>query len=117
MTDWTRTIERWEAEFGVRRHPPAAPDALERAVAQLGLPADLVGLYTCSNGLSSGWFWVLPIYDGTNVRRTWDSIQRANDPNMTSFLERDAELLGQFLVFAGLDAGGCAVIDRVDVSI
>lgn len=60
---------------------------------------------------------MLPIYDDADVRRTWDSVQRANDPRLTSFLAQDAELLRRFLVFAGLNAGGCAVIDRADGSL
>ncbi len=80
-------------------------------------PDALCDFYTYCNGLSLAWFNILPIENPNDIKRTWAGIERANDANKTPYLEGDPRLLSQFVVFAELDAGKCAVISRIDSSI
>ena len=74
--DWTQTIAEWQQLYGLRTYPPATPEVVKAAENTLGpLPVDLVSLYRCSNSLSVAWFQVLPLFDASNVKRTWDSLQ------------------------------------------
>lgn len=62
------------------------------------LPEDLKQLYTVTNGFFSVYIDVLPILDRNNIKRTWDSIEKANSSN-TKFLV-SSELLEHFCIFA-----------------
>jgi hypothetical protein len=116
--DWTSVVAAWKREFVVQVFPPATNELVDAAIKTMGpLPYDLLAVLFITNGLTSGWFSLLPLHDATDVKRTWDSLQRANDLKTTRFLDRDETLLSRFLVFAALDAGGCAVIDRADGSL
>lgn len=83
----------------------------------MDLPQDLWDFYARTNGLDSGWLKVLPLADATTIKRTWDSLQRANDPSKTAYFGGDEELLHRFLIFAALDAVRCAAFDRSDGTI
>lgn len=117
MTAWEETLLRWKAEFNIQTRLPVTPEVLDNTAQQLGLPTDLMALYEHTNGISREWLNVLPILDPASPKRTWDSIQRANDLQNTACLEADESLLRRFVVFASLDAGHCAAIDRVDGSV
>ena len=111
-------LDDWQGRYALHVRSPARQEALQEAINQIGnLPDDLSALYQCSNGLSLHWFTVLPLYDSADVKHTWNSLQRANNPQTTRFLEADETLIRRFIVFASLDAGRCAVIDRSDSSL
>jgi hypothetical protein len=118
MTDWAQQIELWREIAPLKTFPPAGKESFDAARAQVnGLPAALQEFYGTTNGLVAGSFIVLPLEDPTDIRRTWDSIQRANDPKATKFLAQSAELLGRFIVFADIGVGQAAAFDRTDGSI
>lgn len=105
-------------DFGCDVLPPVGTERLREAEAALGqLPSDLRSLYSFCNGLSSGWFAVLPLFDADRLKATWDSAERANNPSTTRFLARSRDLLARFLVFATIGGNECAVIERTDGSI
>jgi len=58
-------------------------------------------------------FKVYRAFDPDAPTKTWDSIQRANDPAKTDALRSDPDLLRRFLVFADI-GDGFAAIDRQD---
>lgn len=97
--------------------PPASPAALG-ALAQSvrGVPAELEALLKLSNGLVCRSFELFPAFDSANPKKTWNSIQRANDASVTDALGGSEDLLDRFLVFADI-GDGFAVFDRGDGSI
>jgi len=111
-------IARLMNHHGVKRLTPLALGRIREVSDRLGpVPNDLVEFFSLTNGLVHEWFRVLPLEDATNPKRTWDSIERANDPSTTRFLDGDRDLLERFLVFAEIGGGNCAMIDRTDMSI
>jgi hypothetical protein len=86
-------------------------DDLRRSVGEV--PEALVELLRFSNGLEYRSFHLFPALDKADPKRTWDSIQRANEPNRTSALGGNPSLLARFLVFADI-GGAFAAIDRRD---
>ncbi len=114
---WEETLLRWKADFDIQTRRPVTPEVLDNAAQQIGLPTDLMALYEHTNGISRAWLNVLPILDPDDPKRTWDSVQRANDLQKTACLEGDESLLRCFVVFAVLDAGRCAAVDRDDGSV
>jgi hypothetical protein len=61
-------------------------------------------------------FRLYSVFDPTDLKRTWESLERANDPEKTRALGGDPSLLGRFLVFADI-GNGHALWDRTDGSI
>lgn len=97
-----------ELELG----PPAAADVLDETERQVGrLPAELRALLASANGVTCRSFRILSAYDQKYPKKTWDSIQRANDAKKTQALAGDPALLERFLVFADI-GGGFAAWDR-----
>lgn len=82
MTNWRVALAQLQTDFpDLELLPPAPVAAIDSAAAALGgIPEDLADLYRTTNGLSLGWFAILPVYDEERVRTTWDSIARANEP-------------------------------------
>ena len=97
--------------------PAATPAAIGEAERVLGeLPRDLKELLTRTNGLVCRSFRVFSAFDPQQPKKTWESLQRANDPTKTQALGGDRELLRRFLVFADI-GGGTAAWDRTNDSI
>jgi hypothetical protein len=118
MLNWMQQIDAWRALAALKIFPPASEASLEDARQLVkDLPIVLEGLYRASNGLSAGAFKLLPIYDPSDVKRTWDSIQRANDARATRFLGRSSQILERFIVFADIGVGRAGAFDRTDGSI
>jgi hypothetical protein len=94
--------------------PPASPAVLAATELAVGpLPAPLRQLLAVSNGLRCGRIRVFSAFDERLPKKTWESVQRANDPEKTRALGRSPELLRRFLVFA--DVGNCYLLwDRTD---
>ena len=104
--------------YNVRVQTPVPVDEVERQLAQLNANfPDLREFYAFTNGLDKDWFRVFPLEDKSNLKKTWDSLGRANDPAKTRYLREHAELLDSFLVFAEISGGNCALLDRNDKSI
>jgi hypothetical protein len=112
--EWKRQIEDWHAAFEFKTRPP-----IKRAEqpGNLSFPDDFGTLSEVTNGLRSDWFHLLPFHSPDDVKDTWDSLNRANDPTTTRFLGRDDELMKRFFIFAEIGGSHCACIDRKDGSI
>lgn len=92
--------------------PGATQHALAGAEIELGrLPTQLRLLLEVSNGLECRSFRLFPVYDEERVKKTWDSIQRANMPDPRSVLAEDDELRSRFLVFASI-GNGTALLEK-----
>jgi hypothetical protein len=115
MVQWISQIKN---EYpGLETFPPASPSALEKVKQSLGeLPEELEALLKASNGMIYHKFRLFPAYDPANPKKTWESLQRVNDPAKTRALRGDQELLNRFLVFADI-GDGYAMFDRTDGSI
>jgi len=97
--------------------PPAETSVLDKAQSAVGsLPGPLRELLTVSNGLICRSFRVYSAFDDTSPRKTWESLQRANDPEKSDAFGGDAGLHERFLVFADI-GNGYAMMDRSDSSI
>jgi hypothetical protein len=113
MTPFARSLGRLLADYKVELAPPLLETQVSKALATIGpVPDQLIELYHVTNGFSQNHFRVFPIESGNDIRNTWDSIQRANDPQHTKYLGANQELLEQYLVFADIGFGTCAAIKR-----
>lgn len=118
VVDWKQKIQSWHKITQLRTFPPVSDALLNEARARVSdFPAELEELYKVTNGLTAGPFKILPIEDRTDLKRTWDSLQRANKPDATRFLSRSQQLLDQFIVFADIGLGRAAAYDRREGSI
>lgn len=118
MTKWIQMIDSWRRIVPLRTFAPASELSIGEAGKQVaGLPEALEEFYKITNGLSAGSFKILPVVDAADIKRTWDSVQRANDAGSTKFLARSSELLKRFIVFAEIGPGRAAAFDRTDGSI
>lgn len=118
MINWTQRIDAWRAITPVKSFPPASEPAIENARQHIRDFPDVLETFLAStNGLIVGPLKMLPVEDEKDIKRTWDSILRANNPGSTRFLNRSDELLNRFIVFAEIGAGRAAAIDRTDGSI
>lgn len=118
MTKWIELLEVWRASGPLRTFAPASDARLATARDRVrDLPAELDAFYKITNGLAAGSFKILPIEDETDKKRTWDSLQRANDVRTTRFLGRSVQMLESFIVFADIGVGRAAAISRSDGSI
>jgi len=97
--------------------PPADEDVIDEATKALGsLPKEITLLLGATNGLSCRSFRLYSAFDRANAKKTWESLQRANDPGKTSALGANPDLLQRFLVFADI-GNGYAAWDRENGSI
>lgn len=118
MTNWLQRIDGWRAGASIKSFPPASAASVENAQRQIdGFPEALKSFLETTNGLLVGPFKLLAVEDVKDIKRTWDSIQRANDPKASRFLARSSQLLERFIVFADVGAGRAAAFDRTDGSI
>ena len=114
-TEWVSGLK--DVSHDVEFLPPATPAVIAEAERAIGdLPQDLKELLTLTNGLICRSFRVFSAFDPQQPKKTWESLQRANDPGKTQALGGDRVLLGRFLVFADI-GGGAAAWDRTDGSI
>ena len=116
--DWKEKLSGWASTFDCRVRSPLSGEQVADKLSRLGnVPGFVYEFYRACNGLESDWFVILPLEDASDMRRTWNSIGRANDVDKTRFLGGDPELLERFLVFASLSGLTCAVVDRQTGSI
>jgi len=117
-TDWTTFVRLMVDQYSINTRRVAAPELVEAAAMELRFATlDIYGLYALTNGLSLDPVEVFPVEDPNDVRHTWRGVRRVNDPNSTSYLGGDQELLNRFFVFAHIGGGCCAAIDREDGSL
>lgn len=114
--EWKKKIDDWRESFELTTRPPIE---FSEQTSNLfsGLPSDFVSLYGAANGLRSDWFNILPIHSPDDVKNTWDSLNRANDPSTTRFFGGDDDLMKRFFIFAEIGGGCCASCDRNDGTI
>lgn len=115
MREWLRGLQASFPDLDLLS--PAPISALEEAESAVGpLPEELRDLLTVSNGLTCRAFRVYSAFDRSAPKKTWESLQRANDPEKSDALGGDADLHARFLVFADIGRG-YAMICRDDWSI
>ena len=114
--NWIEILNELQTRFGFDMLPPVSKDARNHAAATLALPAGLDSLYEATNGISYEWFEILPLYDEKSIKKTWDSLQKANSLDASKF-DVDEEFLRTFLIFADIGGGDYAAIDRRDGAI
>ena len=119
MTDYFRElVNSWRKAFEIQILPPPPKASLDRLEDEVGsIPEDFRMLYSATNGLRAETFSVLPFYEENDPKKTWDSIERANDIARSRFLERDPELFARFLIFADIGGNRAAAYDKSDWSI
>ena len=118
MNEWRHFLSNWQAIVEIDLFSPASEESIRRVRTDVEkLPVALEELYRVTNGIRAGTFKVLPIADKSDIARTWDSIERANNPASSRFLGRSKELLSRFIVFADIGAGRAGASDRTDGSI
>jgi hypothetical protein len=80
------------------------------------LPDDLISFYGKTNGILGESFKILPFYDPQDPKKTWDSIERANNLEATKFLI-DSELLKDFIIIGTLTGLHVLMISKKDHSL
>jgi len=113
--NWIQQLQKLSAD--VDFIPPASLAVIDEAERALGgVPPELKELLKITNGLVCRSFRLFSVFDHTRTKKTWDSLQRANDTEKTNALGGDKDLLSRFLVFADI-GNGFAVWDRTDGTI
>ncbi|HEX2835649.1 MAG TPA: SMI1/KNR4 family protein [Thermoanaerobaculia bacterium] len=110
------TWDEWLRSHGLARAAGASAEQIAGAEFRVGsLPPDLRALYSITNGVVAANVEILPLFDRGELKRTWESLERANDVATSDYVD-DAEFLKRFLIFADL-GGGFAAFDRTDGTI
>ena len=110
-------LEKLKA-LGVITYPGLDIAQIEAQESLLGaFPKQLKQLYVASNGIDLEWFKIYPVENRRDIKRTWNSISRANNPEKSKYLHGETEFLSRFLIFAELSGPDFAVIDRNDSSL
>ncbi|MCP3994788.1 MAG: SMI1/KNR4 family protein [bacterium] len=109
---WEELIKEWVERYDCTFLPPVDPNRLSEASSALRIPRSLQELYRACNGLELEWFRLFPLEDQGNLKRTWDSLERANDHQIARFLGGNKGLLDRFLVFASMAVDSCACLER-----
>ena len=118
MSIFKDKLENLLLTFRIKKNKPISTTNISSVLSQLGpVPEELIEFYEVTNGLSYGWFKVLPIEDKLNIKKTWDSIQKANELQKSKYLDGNDELFKRFLIFCVIGGGNVAMIDRNDFSI
>ncbi len=113
--DWLRALRQRCPEVDLL--PPGPASVLDRAEHEVGtLPDELRDFLRQANGMNCRSFRLLSAFDERLPKKTWESLQRANNPATARALGGDPELLSRFLVFADI-GNGFAFFDRADGSI
>ena len=68
------------------------------------MPSPLKELYLETNGICSDKLVILPFFDNSDTKRTWDSIERANNFEKSRF-SVESDILRDFLIFGDIGAG------------
>ena len=115
----SKKIETLRVKHGFSTKLPLSDDILTSRLKSLGIESlDFAEFYRNTNGMIYEWFEVFPLYDKQNLKNTWNSLERANDSEHSSYLKGyPSEIRSRFLVFASIGGDGCALIDRNDSSI
>jgi hypothetical protein len=114
--DWKKQFYIWHKSFDFNVRPPVEIDLIKNSIIS-DLPSDFLSFYRVTNGLRSEWFNMLPLHSPSDLKNTWNSLNRANNPSTTRFFGADDELMKRFFIFAEIGGGYCASIDRNDGSI
>lgn len=118
MSQLTQKLSSLMRHHRVRVLRPLALEEIDRQLEALRVDmADLREFYSVTNGLEKDWFQMFPLTDTANIKKTWNSLSRANTPGQTLYLRDHPELLERFLVLASISGGNCALLDRTDLSI
>lgn len=111
VEEWKQQLETWRESFEFKIRPPVDTGSLFLAFPEFK------SFYEVTNGIRSEIFNVFPTYSNYDIKNTWDSLERVNNPKTTRFLNNDNDLLGRFFIFAEVGGGHCACVDRDDGSI
>ena len=109
-------LDALKGEFDFTSADALPAEVVERILAELGLGSDFTEFYKNMNGLNYGWFKILPISNPDDIKRTWDSLEKANNANSSKFTVEEP-FLDRFVVFAEIGAGKFAAYDKSDGSI
>ena len=95
--------------------PPASEKVIADAEETVGqLPGVLIELLACSNGLVVRSFRLFSAIDSQHIKKTWESLQRANTGPSAVF--KDPSFANRFLIFGDI-GNGFAMFDRNDETI
>lgn len=80
------------------------------------LPKDLIMFYEETNGILGESFKILPFYDQKYPKKTWDSIERANNLETTKFLI-NSKVLKDFIIIGNLTGLSALMVSKKDQSL
>ena len=106
--DMLREYAKSEDISFVKPAPMELIDAFERDIVKF--PKELREIYEFTNGFFSPMFDLLPLFDKNNIKRTWDSINRANSEQNT--FDFSQEWLDKFCIFGRFDGRFAAAFDK-----
>jgi hypothetical protein len=118
MSIFKDKLENLLSNYKIKKIKPVSNPDISSVLDTLGpCPNDFKEFYEVTNGLSYGWFKIFPIEDKLNIKKTWDSIQKANDSQNSIYRDGTYELFERFIIFGVIGGGNVALIDRTDFSI
>ena len=118
LSFWKNKIDLWQKNYNCKTLPPVPKDVLENLEKQIGyIPKDLKDFYKVTNGLFCENFYILPIEDYQNIKKTWESINRANNQEMTPYLNANPDLLKKFIIFSDIGFLQACAFNRENNSI
>jgi len=110
-------LQGWEQRSLLLSREPVKKEDIDKLEKKCGkLPKELENLYYLTNGAEGENFRILPLFRKDDPKKTWDSLERANDINSTKFRIGE-DLLSRFLVFGEIGGLNCVMYDRHDQSI
>jgi len=110
-------LQMLRKEYGFAFSPVVSIELRNIAFKSLDIPNSLHPFYDVTNGITYEWFRIAPIYDTAQRKRTWDSIERLNDPVTSKYLKGEHDFLKKFFIFAELSGPDYAAINRKDDTI
>lgn len=115
----SQQIEILRSKYGFSTKSPLPSKIVTSKLKTLGIESsDVSEFYERTNGIVYEWVEIFPLYDEQNIKNTWNSVERINDPAHSPYLNGyPSEIRDRFMIFASIGGDGCALIDRNDMTI
>lgn len=116
MTEWQKILDDWRIMFNITILKPVNSEIFEKWKSKNDwMNQDISEFYKICNGISWDGGRVLPLFDNDNSKKTWDSLQRANDFNLGKNVH-DELFLMQYYIIGEFAAGGFFAVDKKKLS-
>ncbi len=113
-----KNLLKLKRKYGLHFFEPAPQEKIIEFEKKHGkLPEDLKRFYKVTNGFEYENFTIFPLLNKDNLKRTWDSLEKANAPKSTKFKIPAEDFLSKFLIFGSLEGMDMMLYDKEDSSL